>query len=750
MLSGMRLIMKKLISVLLTVILCLSVGAALTGCDSPSVAVSSALEINSAFSGTRTVDIMYPLSVDIDGIKDVLVEDSPASDIDGAEFSYIGVEEDGYHFELKLSFTDREQYESIVSGIIGRSASSVLSLKNTSLTKGTRMAEDFDVSELISWIERDTADSKDLKSFGFDYGSNTVKIGLKSYDTGSTVSINDCEGSRITSVSVMTANYKDGKYDRTIVFRVPNETYLHNKDAVEEYFLSNTSPDAEYSGWTAEGSNMLYSAIFNGVDLEKLNEVTSMLLDTDSGDIYYGDRDNNSTPLSEGMSFEETVDTFSFIGPDNGFPKLEYAYSLPESTTHGDGSVFENGKWVGKGSWEEGVCRLTLDSGAGRISIPDGIQYAINGINFRLVSLGDNRFRRSTEFLYSKTDGYDGMSYANKFFLSKGVDSEIGDDGDNLTCTVTSEGTVDEITSDLVKLFGSGNFMAYRRSEGTFSLTVKTELTDYVNLGYMLNSANANRPMTYYVSSQGGDNIVSVSVDGDETAYTDHSSSSLPVNGGCATVEYHGNIPIISHIVIYSVTGSVLLILTAFVAVMLLKPKKKRRRLDDPINNPEAYMGDAPSDGEDDSQPDDASDNSGSGHTPAADLTQTTTFSIFELNALVRNKKYVDEINKDIEQRIHEDSLRNKKNDIRARELEEMSRMVYGTPAQAQDGNDTAQDAPGDAPDGNSENTAEGSQAEPDSAPAADADPQSDMPGTQTDLQSADREEQSERGGADV
>ena len=104
---------------------------------------------------------------------------------------------------------------------------------------------------------------------------------------------------------------------------------------------------------------------------------------------------------------------------------------------------------------------------------------------------------------------------------------------------------------------------------------------------------------------------------------------------------------------------------------MLLKPKKRRRPAD-PLNNPEAYESDIPADA------DDIQDNSASDTSAHDPLAQTTTFSIFELNALSRNKKYVDEINKDIEERIQADSIRDQKNDIRARELEEMSRKVYG------------------------------------------------------------------------
>ena len=671
--------MKRLLSIVSVVLLCLVMCMGLSACEQPAVTVTSETDINSSFAGSRTVGIVYPLSANIDVLRDKLVENSPAADIDGADFTYAGVEENGYRFELRLTFPNKTKYEEIVSALIGRSADVFLSQKNTTLTKGIRMAEDFDVSELISWVERDTDSEKETRNLRFDYPGCTVKIANQDYQTGSTVSINDCKGSPLNSISVKTSNDKEGSFDRTFTFTVPNETYNHDKQAIEQYFLANTSPDAKYSGWSSEGANMVYTVIYEGLDLDKLTEFTSMLLDTDSVEVFYGDKDNASTPLSEGKAFEESLDTFSFIGPDEGYPAFEYSYSLPTSTTHGDGSVFENGRWVSSGVWEEGVYKMSADTGAVKVRIPDGVQYSINGINFYLTSLGDSRFRRTTEFLYSKTDGYDGMKYASDYFASKGAVNETGENDDDLYCRVICEGSADEITPQLVNLFGSGNFMAYRRNEGILALTVKTELLDNVNLGYMLNAGNANRPMTYYVSSDGGENIVSISVDGSETAYAEHSASSLPIQNGVASVEYRGNIPIVSNIVIYLLIGISLLGLTAVICVMLVRPKRRRRPAPDPLNNPEAYLdtstGVQPK-GFDDEMPQDDPENSDE-DTPS--LAQTTTFSIFELNALSRNKKYVDEINKDIEERIQQDNLENRKNDIRAKQLEDLSRKVYGT-----------------------------------------------------------------------
>ncbi|MBQ3264861.1 MAG: hypothetical protein IJH07_03700 [Ruminococcus sp.] len=669
--------MKKLFSMILILTIIAGLGVLLTGCDSPTVSVRSQMTIGEDFSGARIVTAVYPLSADIDAVKDTLVADSPAAEVDGADFRYVGVEEDGYYFELKLSFRNKKQYEAIVGELIGRDTTVFLSRKNTYLTHGTRMDEDFDVSELIAWMISETAASDALKDMRFVYDANTVRIGSDTYETGSAVSINDCTGSAIRSISVKTTNDKEGGYSRTIAFTIPNETYSADQDAIEQYFMTNTLPDARYAGWSQEGSNMVYTAIYEELDLEKMTDVTAELLDTDSIAISYGDVNNASTPLSEGLTFEENLDTFSFLGEDNGFPVLNYTYSLPLNTTYGEGSVFEDGRWVSAGEWKDDLYTVELQNGSARLRIPDGIQYSITGVNFALESLGDQRFRRSTDFLYEKSDS-DALTYAQSYFASKDVESETSETDESLVCHVVFEGSTEEITSQLVKVFGSGNFMAYETRKGAFDLSIKTTLTDYVNLGYMLNADNASAPMTYTVSSEGGENIVSVSVDGSETAYTDHSRGSMNVEKGCAVIQYHGNIPVISSIVIYLASGAVLLALTAFIAIKLIKPKK--RRAVDPVNNPDAVY-------ETDEEPAEPEEEPEEEAAPKKKtlLAQTTTFSIFELNALVRNKKYVEEIDRDVEQRMRDQSIEEQKQDIRARELEEMSRRVYGESAPVSD-----------------------------------------------------------------
>lgn len=653
--------MKRIISIILTLTLILTVSLMFTGCDKPTATVTSTMDISSGFQGSRTVTIVYPLSMDIDAVKDEIVRQAPVTDLSGVTFTYKGVEGDGYYFEMEFSFNSITEYESEISAVIGRPADAVLSQKDTALMKGTRMTENFALADIIGWMTRVTSADAATKDCSYQFADNAVTIDSKSFTAGARIDINDCEGSTVNSVSIKTSNDKDGHYDRTFVFSVPNQTYLASKKSLEQYFESNTASDASYYGWSSEGDNMQYTVIYSALSLGSLRKNTSMLLDTDNIEIFYGDKENASTPLSEGLAFEEKLDTFSFVGPDKGAPSLSYSYSLPTSTIHGDGMVFRDGQWVNDGEWKEGVYSVSLNSGSAQVKIPDGIQYTIAGIDFSLESLGSERFRRTTSFLYSKTDGSAGMNYASDFFTAKGFETTTSENDDNLICSVICEGDTTDLTGQLVSLFGSGNFMAYSKSSPALSLSTKTVMTDYINLSSILTSANAATPMHYYIRSSGGDNIVTVFADGSELAYKDPEQSVLTVNNGVATIGYHGSIPIVSHIILYLVIGFALLGITIAVVYFMSRRRtagisRKAQEIVDSVGA------------------DDGVDDSAALSAPA----QTTTFSIFELGILSRNKKYVDEINKDIEERMEADRLQERKKELRAKELEEMERKVYG------------------------------------------------------------------------
>lgn len=642
--------MKKLFSLFLAILIVLST-LMLTACGTEKAVVESVLEIDSDYSGHRSITVKYPLSTHIDELEKELSKNNPLADSDKSTFEYVGVDQDGYKFIMDIVFDSHDDYISQVSSLVGREVSSYLSQPKSVLARGTRMKEDFDTSNLILWMDKCSDSIDETKNIEYDYAVNTVSVDGEVFNTSSTVDIQSLEGHAINSITIETTNLKDGTYDRTITFSVPNKTYVDLSGSIKEFFTTNTSPAAQYCDWTSLGSSWEYKVIYKGITIDELSEYTAMLLDTDEDEVFYGDKDNSSTPLSEGLVFEESFNTSSFIGDDKGV-KLLYKYALPTKTTHGDGSVYADGKWNAVGSWQDGIYSVDIESDNMNIRIPDGIQYAINGIRMDMEVLGKDSFVRTTELLYSKTQGIDGMHYAQDFFTSKGATVEIDEDDDNLICRVICEGTSSEITGQLVKYFGSGNFVAYSVKEKALSLSDKTELTDYINFSYMLNSTNANRPITYTVHSSCAENIIDLSCDTADAVKLSENSDTLKVDvkGGQGTVSYNGNIPDTKSIVVYCVIGALMLIATIALIIMMLRKQHHKVVLKQDV---------APSVSQ-----------------------QTTTFSIAELKARKDkiDKQYRDEIDKDIEEKIEADRIESLSREFKAKELEKLTKMVNGEP----------------------------------------------------------------------
>lgn len=661
--------MRRILAAVLAVLMLSALCMMLTGCDSPKVRVESVMTITKDFKGSRTITVVYPLNADIDAIKDDILEENPAAAVDGAKFTYLGATEDGYSFELKLSFDSLSAYESQITAIIGRDANAVLACKDTVMFSGTRMAEDFDVSELVGWIERDTGAADATKDYAFEYSVNKVTIDKETYDAGSTVSINKGKGIAVSSVEVKTYNEKAGLlsrlFDRSFVFAIPADTYSENKKKINEYFENLVGDSAQISD-THEGNNVLFTVTFEGLNLSELETTTAKVLGSDGVSVYYGDKDNLSTPLYEGRVLEETLDTLSFAGKTDGPPTLKYTYSLPTNTVRGEGALYKNGSWQNSGSWDDGAFRITDETGVTHLRIYDGRQYVIKGVNFELTGLGDGKFRRVTSFLYPVESGFEGPVYASKYFKAKGGETSADNDGEYIICSVTCEGTVSELNEKLENIFGKGNYIAYDRKKG--ALSDKTTFTDYIDLRQVMNLESATVDMNYTVSTENGENIVTVTNGSSETAYKDKAESVIGINGCMGTVGYHGVIPKAGNIAFYIIFGIALFAVTTFAAYRMLMPPFRRERAAHTRRSDHEVI-DVP-------EQDDLPEKTDT--VPDTALQQTTTFSIFELGLLSRNKKVVDEINQDVEKRLDADRLEQRKKDLRRKELEEMEKKVYG------------------------------------------------------------------------
>lgn len=569
--------MKKSISLILSVLLIFSTAVLFTSCGETNVRVRSTLEINDAFSGARTLSLVFPGSVSADTLLPKLQRNLPETE--GLKIEKSTSDNRENQLAFTISFDSYQQYVERVSALAGREVQVLFSKPDSILLKGVRYSEDFDIEELLSWITGVLKQEEETQTIVYDFESSVLDLDGSLFTTESTANINEVEGHAVAALTIDTANGKDDLYDRQFIFELSESVYNQLGDELKYYFDANTNELAQYSGWTSRGSVYEYQVIFKGLSIELLETVTNQLLDADDGTIAYGDFTNSSTPLSEGLTFEERLNTMSFMGEDKSYLPVTYNYSLPTNTTCGEGSVLKKGSWTAEGKWENSTYSLDTRAGVEKIHIPDGIQYAISGMHFYLDSSGGNQFKRTVDIQYSKSN-QEGVDYAYHFFKNKKADVSKEEEKDQYICRVTIEGTALEISEKTVELFGGGNYMDYAYSKHGLDLADSTSFIDYINIGYMLTAENAEKPMHYTVSSAGSEDIHTVNLQTDDgrqklTDADENGAFTVDFKGGDATVSYSATVADWGKVTLFIIVSSVLTA-AAITAVIFMLGKSRK------------------------------------------------------------------------------------------------------------------------------------------------------------------------------
>ncbi|MDD5796566.1 MAG: hypothetical protein PUD24_06510 [Oscillospiraceae bacterium] len=585
--------MKKLISLIVSVILVCSVAVLLCSCGETGVTVESILKTDENFAGTRTVNISLPTVIGAKNAVSYLNNSLPDMGKYNGCLSLTDISDSNNENEISfvISFDSKDDYVSKINALLGTETTVNLAKPDNILTKGTRYREDFDVSQLINWMTSVFQENFDVKSINYNYESNIIDLNGSLFTTGTTANVNEVEGNAINKITISTSNSKKNVYDREFTFEIPEDVFKELGDNLKYYFDSCTNELAQYSGWTSKGNYEEYSVIFKELSADELQNVTNQMLDVSDGLIQYGDFTNSSTPLSEGLIFRENINTMNFMGKDKSMVPVEYNYSVPTNTTYGEGSVLENGSWINKGSWQDSTYSLEFKQGTQSINIPDGIQYKISGINFYLNNNGGDSFKRTVDILYAK-DNADGLNYSYNFFKSKNAEVSKEETDNNYICRVETEGTALEISKKTVECFGGGNYMDYDYRENPFDLSDNTTLIDYINIGYMLTSENAEKPMTYTVTKSGNENINRVSIDSNsEKTKLDKADENgcftVEFKGGNASVTYNGTIADWGKITLFIVISCVIILISAALIIYYIRKSLRAKNVPSVSNAPQ-------------------------------------------------------------------------------------------------------------------------------------------------------------------
>lgn len=577
---------KFAVKVFVLCIMLVVISVVFSGCGETYTQVENLMKITDDFVGERVVTLDFGVDFDKNeertkNLETAIEEGCPPN------MSYRTEKKDGsYRCIFVISFSSLEEYKTKVASIIGRQIALAYGYTDNVLAKGTYYKEDFDGMELVAWLTDDLYE-KGYKDLVLDMQSisNVVKYNSEVFSSKTSVlNTSTVKGQAVDSITINTVNYKNGSYDRTLTLSVPITTYNSLGASLEELMKTRVAEEAKSSGWTLKNDLMEFTVKYEKIDIERLQNYTKMFVDCHNQSIYYGDQNHSSTPLAEQLVFEEKINLLSMVSGSDKNVKLVYNYTLPEETSHGEGAELSKGEWKTSGRWGNNTYKIANTDGVYDIRVPDGMQYAVKGINIQLTALDNNSFKREVDFIYDRNTGNKGMNYAYNFLAGRGFTVSKESTSQGLICRITQQGTSTEINSAVGELFGSGNRFECTRHTNDLSVVTDIMVEDNVNITYMLTGANTDIDINYTVKSDCAEYIRSVSADNKadkvavDTKMNEDNSYLSTIKGGNFSISYAATVPFIDGVIMYCTICGIIIIIVLLTILLLLRYNKKLRR----------------------------------------------------------------------------------------------------------------------------------------------------------------------------
>lgn len=572
--------MKKIISLSVAVVIILSTALLFSGCTWDGIQVTSLLSIDKSFSGSRTVSFTVPKSAYSDNLNEEIMEAAPVTDDGSVDLESTVTAEGDVQYFLKILFYSQGEYIFKVKHIVGREVSVNLACPDNVMAKGTKLVEDFDTVELLSWLE--PVLENDNKTFGMKLKCKGASVELdgETFETTSTVNVNSIEGNPIQTIKIYTKNNKDGTYDRTFSVIMDSSMYRDVGNSINEFFEAATLTEIATSfRWTEIEESQQYQVVYNGLDIQQLQNVTNSMLSVTDGEVSYDDTDNSSTPFIEGLAFDEKLNFNAYMGEKNGEVQIIYEYELPEETTHGTATALNKGIWEEIGQWSENVYSFEKYGNTVNISIKDGIEFPLAKIEYYLEQLGDDNFRRVMDIYYKidEESQFSGAEYACSYFIENGADAQTRTEDGYEVCSLSVKGSAIEVSLAEAKLFGGGNYFNQTISDPVLDIRVLTEIRDYIYISPLLTDINKDIPV-YYTVKKGEDYNVNYlkGSDSEEAVKNDDGSLTITIKNGVSDIYVLQSKPHTGKVVLYILLALVITAAAIFILRRLyLKGKRQ-------------------------------------------------------------------------------------------------------------------------------------------------------------------------------
>lgn len=592
------------LTALIIAVLSIMLFSACNKSEPENVTLETALSVDSSFSGKRTVVCTFPRSIIPSNSQQETNLDKVIQKYCPDSLDYTkNISNDSFSYSFQLKFNSATDYIDKVDDITGLKVAVSFSNPDTVLTSGWKIEENFESSQLLKWIF-DGAKQENMDGFDFDVKEikTTAALGDDIHTSEPIISVNNLSGYPIEKIQIDTVNKKNSVYDRTFIFTISQTTFDKLGNKVSDYFKSVTDNSASSAEWILENNSYLYTVKFTDVSLKELEGYTNKLLSSVYSDIAYEDKSTGSTPLAEQNCFYETLDFSNYVGNNNGNVPIEYSYSAGGSAELGECMIYKDCEWtpatdlLDTNLYGKKVAVKNSDSLL-QLKIADGKQYTASSIDIKVTSVDNDTLQKSITFRYDiATGGNEASNYTKSYFDGLNIGAVQSVEGAQNTCTITFSGTDSEINSVISTIFGSNNNISHSCYNPPMTLRTVRQFTDHIDFSSMLTGKNTDTPVNYYVTSQGGDIIKSLTAEKNSknessapessTALSDDGNGTycIRLNNAITDVKFDVSVPNTTDIIVFSVFA-VLITAAAIVLIFLLKNKKIFTSLPQPEQN---------------------------------------------------------------------------------------------------------------------------------------------------------------------
>ena len=579
---------------ILTALTITAVAFMLTACSQhkdENVEIQTALQFDASFAGTRTITMTFPKNTVGIGSSSESSLDKVVQKYCPDTMDYVKNITDGkIVYSFTLPFSSAHDYSSKVTNIIGSSVKVAFSNPHSVMTHGWKLSEDFESSQLLSWIaEGAEAEQFEDLSFHSAETKTTASFMDSQAETTPVISVNRLSGYPVQKIRIDTVNQKD-VFDRTITFTISQTTFDELNTQLSNYFKEITDSAAK-AEWLLENSSYLYKVSFEDISLQELEGYTNNLLNSVYCDAAYTDKSVGSTALAEQNSFTETLDFSNHISNSNTNVPIEHTYRVDGSAELSECLLYDNGEWTAATDLldENKYSKLSAVKSTDsliRLRINDGKQYTCSSIDVNCTPLENNHLQKSVTFKYDiATGGNEAADYTQSYFKSMNIPAERSAEGGKSTCTVTFTGTPEEISYSLSNIFGSANKLKFSDYVPFMTLRTTKKFSDHVDFSSLIVGKNIDTPVYYSVTPQNGDILKAVYNNDTGFSPDDNGTVSVRLESVDSDISFDVSTPNAGDIVAMCICSGII-ILCGIAGIFLLKNKKEWFSLPTAENTP--------------------------------------------------------------------------------------------------------------------------------------------------------------------